>query len=448
MNRGGVRLGLTTRGSALLTAGITAAICGVALGQRDLVRVAFLLMAAPLVAAVVVSRSRLSVACLRGMEPNRAAPGEPVLVQLTLVNQSLLPTGSLMLEDSLPSPLRHRARFTLDSLRGHEQRSLAYRLPLTGRGHYTIGPLRMRLTDPFGLVERTRSFRSTSSVVVLPAVDPLSQSQLPGAWDSSYQAGSHSVGSLGADDASIREYRYGDDLRKVHWRSTARHGTMMVRQEERPWHARTVLLLDTRGAAHRRAPGPDTEHLDSGADPRELDSFEWAVSATASICLLLRSKGRQVDVVAGALPTSVGNPETLLDRLADLSATTEADLRSAIEVTDSLGRDSTVFAILGSLDETTLGLLCRQRRAPGTAVALLLDTASWANVPEAVAARMRDSYELARVRLTGVGWRVVAVGCADDVAQVWTEVVTAPTDDSRISAAQAARRPSTAGPRR
>ena len=53
---------------------------------------------------------------------------------------------------------------------------------------------------------------------------------------------------------STREYRYGDDLRKVHWRATARTGQLMVRLEERPWRAQATLLLDTRARAHLLAP--------------------------------------------------------------------------------------------------------------------------------------------------------------------------------------------------
>ena len=52
------------------------------------------------------------------------------------------------------------------------------------------------------------------------------------------------MGVGGSDDASVREFRHGDDLRKIHWRSTARTGAMMVRQEERPWHGESLVLLE------------------------------------------------------------------------------------------------------------------------------------------------------------------------------------------------------------
>ena len=65
----------------------------------------------------------------------------------------------------------------------------------------------------------------------------------------------------GAEDAATREYRYGDDLRKVHWRSTARVGELMVRREEQPVHSRATVLLDGRRGAHRGSgPGSSFEY--------------------------------------------------------------------------------------------------------------------------------------------------------------------------------------------
>jgi uncharacterized protein (DUF58 family) len=106
-------------------------------------------------------------------------------------------------------------------------------------------------------------------LTVVPAVHPLPLIKLGGAWESGGERVSRSVAIRGDDDAATREYRNGDDLRKVHWRSTARVGKLMVRREERPWQARATLLLDTRADSHR-GDGPGS-------------SFEWAVSAIASV---------------------------------------------------------------------------------------------------------------------------------------------------------------------
>src|SRR3712207_7749235 len=64
-----------------------------------------------------------------------------------------------------------------------------------------------------------------------------------------------------------RAYRHGDDLRKVHWRATARTGELMVRLEERPWRAEATPFLDTPARGHPVAPrGPPCGRTD-GARP-------------------------------------------------------------------------------------------------------------------------------------------------------------------------------------
>src|SRR4029450_12089349 len=90
--------------------------------------------------------------------------------------------------------------------------------------------------------------------------------------------------SQGDEFYTTREYRDGDDLRKVHWRSSAKKGQLMIRQEERPWQARAVIALDLRLAAHRGQGG-------RGAGER-------AVSAAASIALRLGRSGYELSLVA------------------------------------------------------------------------------------------------------------------------------------------------------
>ena len=106
---------------------------------------------------------------------------------------------------------------------------------------------------------------------------------LAGEWTGSGESRSRSLASAGEDDAGTREYRQGDDLRRVHWRSTARLGQLMVRREEQPWQARCTVLLDTRSTAH------------GGEGPGS--SFEWAVSAAASVAVHLVRHGYFVRLV-------------------------------------------------------------------------------------------------------------------------------------------------------
>src|SRR3954447_3765857 len=171
-------------------------------------------------------------------------------------------------------------------------------MPRLPRGHYRTGPLHIRLTDPFHLVDLRRSFTATNEVVVTPIVERLGHLEPPRSIDVGDDAGSHSIGVRGADDASTREYRTGDDLRKIHWRSSARTGSLMVRQEERPWQGEVTLLLDLPMTAH-----VDALSNDRGTDEPLRSSLEWAGSAAASIGTYTIVANRDV-----SLTSDLGSP--------------------------------------------------------------------------------------------------------------------------------------------
>ncbi len=188
-----------------------------------------------------------------------------------------LPTGLLLVEDTLQYALGTRPRFVLDRVEAKGIREIDYKVRSDLRGRYSIGPLSVRITDPFGLVELARTFTATDSLVVTPQVIPLPYVRLSGEWAGGGDSRTRSVAAAGDDDVAPRDYRQGDDLRRVHWRSTARYGELMVRREEQQWQSRGALLLDTRRPAHR------------GEGPRS--SFEVAVSAAASIGVHLAHEG-------------------------------------------------------------------------------------------------------------------------------------------------------------
>ncbi len=419
----GRRADFTTRASCLLAAGVTAVLCGLVLGEVDLVRAGILAVAVPCAAAVLVHRSRVRIANRRRVEPAQVHAGQAVTVHLTITNRALLRTGALMLEDSLPERVAGKARFVIDSLAGHEARPVSYRIPGLGRGRYRVGPLQMRLSDPFGLIDLTRSFTTTSEFLVAPVVERLPAGEPPRSDDRGDNAGSRSVGAHGADDQSTREYRTGDDLRKIHWRSSARTGALMVRQEERPWQGHNTVLLDTRSAAHAGA--PHTDDPDAETDLRLTNSFEWAVSAVASIGTHALLAGRKLSLVgdtATAERLRFGDPTRLTNHLAEVHELTHPELGPAVEVLRRAARDSTLIAVLGRLDPTALRALAdahaRGRSSP--AFAMLLDVDSWAtpvhgdDLPP-VAAQLHASAAV----LLSAGWRVTIVRRGEPVARAW-----------------------------
>ncbi|MEZ0066795.1 uncharacterized protein (DUF58 family) [Streptacidiphilus sp. MAP12-20] len=366
--------GLTTRGRCFLAAGLTAVLCSYLLGQSALMRVGLLLAGLPLFSVAMLVRTRYRVASGRRLAPSRTPAGQEARVHLRVDNVSRVPTGLLMLEDRVPYVLGPRPRFVLDRVEPRGHREVSYRVRSDLRGRYPLGPLQLRLGDPFGLCELTRSFTASDLLTVVPQVQPLPPVKLTGEWSGFGDSQARAVALAGEDDVVPREYRHGDDLRRVHWRSTAKYGELMVRREEQPLRHHATVLLDTRDRGHR------------GSGP--ASSFEWAVSAAASVALHLLQLGYEVRLLtdtgeqataAGAL--SAGGTATeaaglLLDRLAVVEFSEGAGLSRAEEVL-RLGGEGLLVAILGSLEDEQLAELSRLRRRAGSAVALLLDTDSW-----------------------------------------------------------------------
>jgi uncharacterized protein (DUF58 family) len=402
--------GLTTRGRCLIAAGAALLVCAVLLGQRDLLRAAVFLLALPLTAVVVVARTRYRLACSRYLDPPRVEVDRVSTVRLRLDNVGRLASGVLLMEDTLPYVLGGRPRFVLDRVEPKGLREVRYPVRSEARGRFRVGPLAIRLTDPFSLVELTRSFSSSDELVVTPVVSVLPQINLGGDWSTGGEAVSRAVSMTGHDDAATREYREGDDLRKVHWRSTARVGELMVRREEQPFTSRATLLLDNRQSAHR-GQGP-------GA------SLEWSVSAMASIGVALLRSGFSLrllgctadELVPAGLPTTEG---TLLEALAGVTSDANEGLAQATEQLRRTGVDGLFVAVLGSLEPADADQLSRLRHGTATCIAVLVDTPTWLSGPQ------DDTGHRAAVGLLrSSGWRVLPVRHGTTLASVWPQAAT------------------------
>lgn len=430
--------GLTTRGRAFLAAGAAAAGCAVALGQRDLLRVAVLVIALPLVAVAVVARTRYRVASERRVEPLRMPAGQSARVRLRIENVSRLPTGLLLLEDDVPYVLGSRPRFVVDRVEPRGVREVAYPIRSDVRGVFLIGPLTVRLTDPFGLVELSRAFTQQARFVVTPNVQPLPHAPLGGEWSGSGDSRSRSISAAGDDDIATREYRQGDDLRRVHWRTTARTGELMVRREEQPWQSRATVLLDTRRSAH------------IGDGPAA--SFEWAVSAAASAAVHLFRRGYAVRLVTdtGAIvgggsegELNVGDVEGMvLDALAMVTPSRNGSLRAAAPALRRGGGDGLLVSVLGGLDADECTALARLRHGTTTAIGVLLDVGSWSPGRSATtrAQRRPESVQLdsSALLLRRSGWRIVTASAGASLPALWPQVAYVGLDDD--SSAEAATR--------
>ena len=245
---------LTTRGRAFVAAGITAVVCAVLLGQDDLARVGVLLRRAAADHGVPASGAAATGSPWCAPSPRSwSPPASPRRCSSTLTNEGRTPTGLLLLEDQVPYVLGTRPRFVVDRMGRGWRRAVTYLVRSDVRGRFAIGPMTVRVADPFGLVELDRTFPTTAPLMVTPRTVALPAIPLTGAWTGSGDNRPRAFAGGSAEDVTVREYRRGDDLRRVHWRSSARTGELMVRREEQPWQSRATLFLDNRLARPPRA---------------------------------------------------------------------------------------------------------------------------------------------------------------------------------------------------
>ena len=384
---------LTVRGRSFVAAGAAAIICGLLIPEPDLVRIGGVLMALPLLSAFGAGRPRYRLSCARSVTPARLPVGQTASLTIRLSNVSKLRTGLLLAEDTVPYALGSRPRFIFEGIGAGGSRSYTYQLGSDTRGRYTVGPLRVRVADSFGLVSITRAFTSTSTLTVTPRIIPLERPAVGGSWLGDSEEGRRSIAASGEDDVAPRDYRTGDSLRRVHWRSTARRGELMVRREEQYWRNTASLFLDTRRMAYSTA------------------MFELAVTAAASIGVHLAGEGFEARLVidTGEVPRQGSFSDTLLDTLAVVKPSRGTVLEAGVRELGTAGGQ--VIAVLGEVRPEEARELAATRRGTAPGLALLL-TEEGARAAASAAAQV----------FAGAGWRVAIVADASRLPVAWQEL--------------------------
>lgn len=269
---------LTRRGWSLLgaTIGLYAGGRIIGLGQLDALAA---MGAVLLVTALVWTRLRSIDVSIRRRVPERLTVGADGRVDLVLLGGARR-TPALQITDSFDSG-RRTARFRTPALPARGEGRAAYRVPTETRGRHTLGPLRVALVDPFGVSRRMVETGGINTVLVYPRVyDILAPPETTG-LDMSYEVPPRRRRpQSGTEFLTLREYQLGDDLRRVHWASTARRDELMIRQDESQRRAPNLVVLDVRRRAH------------------DSNSFERAVEAAASIVRAIDLSGRPCELYA------------------------------------------------------------------------------------------------------------------------------------------------------
>lgn len=433
-------VGLTRRGWWFLVAGVALIMLAYTGGRSLLLYAGLLLVALPLVALVLVAARRPRLAATRQFAPGVVSVGETASVAVSV--QNLAPSRSLAARwrDGLPWRPGVTPPGRLMPLEGRSPRfgsrsrtTVGYDVVAPRRGVIMLGPLHVEVGDPFDLAIATVEVGTAEPLIVTPAVVPLSTGTLsaPGGDGEATVLQRRTTGD--DDDAMTREYRTGDALRRVHWRATARHGDLMVRQEEQRSLPRARLVIDTLRDGYPDAIPDERARVMDGDG--ESAAFEWTVRMVASAAVHLRRLGYTIEIEETGTPQLEGvgrrrtwGDEELLVRLASLGLEEDAVLPARAPAATS----GPVIAIAGHPNSRTVHWLSGRRQSGQLAVAFLVQSLSPLGRLDPVLDR-RPGVTPASEVLTDAGWLVVPVRSDDDPAAAW-QAITVETGRARGTA--------------
>lgn len=410
----------TARGTGLAIGGVALAAIGVAIGSADLTRLGLL---GPLVVVVgglwllgvQAAPRRHPLTVRRTVHPNPVS----VLGQATAHVEVRASDASgrarmaeLHLGEQAATALCGGLTLRAQVVRRPDQITLVYPLSPIRRGRWPIGPLVVHRNDPFGVATTHATLGEPAEVAVWPRVVELPT--LTGALMGEPDRVALGARSPSPDDAALRDYRIGDDLRRVHWASTARRGELQVRSDERAGMRPASVLVDL------------------PADPAAL---EWTVSLAASMAIALLEAGHPVRLLGGRVPPDAdvngrgarrhlraGSGPTARAALLDLTVDLEPaptplaaaeDLLTAARELAGPGSDALVLAVVGALEPAALD-----------AFAVVGDRCDALAVVRATGPGRPAHDTLAALR--HAGWRACAAAPGDDLAATWHRLLGTP----------------------
>ena len=398
---------LTTRGRAFGILTPILAIVAYQAGNPLLLLVAGLLGSLTVIAALLARFRSMKFGISRSFSPSPVSALTPTKVTIDARNLASIRSAPLYWNDTLPwRPLAtdpvHLAPLSGKNGRTRRSIKLDYELTPPRRGVFSVGPLAVAYSDPFGLAVGFMMIGGKDELIVTPHVAELPQS---GVWLEAPDGAARLVQASGignSDDLMTREYRRGDALRRVHWRASARHGELMVRQEEQRAYPEATIVFDTRengypnhwGISHLTHPGT-----------MYSDGFEWAVGMLAALGVHLHREGFVVHIFETAERQVIApaDEESRFGREEDfLLSLARVQLAKARGVPRGASAEGPIFAIVSEPDEETLTWLLGLRRPFELGVVFLVGAA------RSVAAEFNQA-----------GWRVIPVDLHTHPSIAW-----------------------------
>jgi uncharacterized protein (DUF58 family) len=375
---------LTARGRYVLW--LSAALAFVGLDtQQALVYVLFALAAAPwLVAGALALRRRPRVA-LEAAVPARVTAGRPAPVRVSVTTTGARPSGPLVVGSRAggSAGIRFQPDDLFLSCTPGQAGAGLLEVAAPERGRFTLPALGVGRTDPLGLLATSRVSRPGQVVLAYPRFFEMPDLTL--AAGRRYQPGGIPLASSTGDATEFvgtRDYREGDPLRRIHWRSWARRGQPVVKEYHEEYFSRVALVLDT--------------YLPRRARREDRRAFEAAISLTASIADRLSRSEEVVDVLAAgpdvyevSAGRSLGYLGNVLDVLACLDPCHDPPFAALSgPLLERLSRLTTVVAVVLDWDEPRERFLRHVRRLGVVVRVFLVRTGLPSRAEEGAAAEL------------------------------------------------------------
>jgi len=328
---------------------------GASLGWRELTLAAVIVtLTLVLCALFLIGRTEYDVSL--DLARTRVVVGERAVGALTLSN----PGDRAILPSRVVLPVGSgRGEFGIQRLAPGDKAEELFAIPTQRRGVVKVGPVSVVRGDPFGLFERAHRRDDPVDLFVHPQTVLFDGQSLGFLRDLEGLP----AADLSRDDVSfhaLNEYQPGDDLRHVHWRSTARTGVMMVRQYEETRRSHFVIGLSR-----------------SSGDYASDGDFELGISVAGSVGLRAIRDSQRVDVRVQGRELRAGTGKQLLDSLAAVEASKPrdggiSDLSGVIAATMPLA--SVVVLVCGTkVSNEDLRLACARLPFGARVIAIVAD---------------------------------------------------------------------------
>ncbi|MFN8482059.1 MAG: DUF58 domain-containing protein [Anaerolineae bacterium] len=299
-----------------------------------------------------------------------ASVGDRVEEHFELTNASRFPLLWVEIDDASTLP-GYTAR-RVEALTPNSTKRWTIDLVARRRGLYQLGPMQLRWGDPFGLFEATCDDAKVEQFIVYPPIARLPRLELPRGAASGTARTRRRALEWTTNVASVRHYAPGDELRTIHWPTSARHDSLYVKEFDREPAGDVWIVIDLDAAVQAGAAAESTE--------------EYAVVFAASMLNTLLADGRAVGLaVSGAQPALIppgrGGEHfwRILRELATVTAAPGSSLDDFLgRVSSSFGRGLSIVLVTPSVSEAWLGRVAGFRRRGMVAHVALLDGSTFA----------------------------------------------------------------------